>query len=67
MFYCEECDNIFEHPHIYTEDPSPPGVGLPPGVETWAICPICGSPYINEVDEDEYDEDDLWFEGDWFI
>lgn len=64
MFYCEECDNIFEHPHIYTEDPSPTGVGLPPGVETWAICPICGSPYINEVDEDEYDEDDLWFEGD---
>lgn len=64
MFYCEECDNIFEHPHIYTEDLSPPGVGLPPGVETWAICPICGSPYINEVDEDEYDEDDLWFEGD---
>ena len=64
MFYCEECDNIFEHPHIYIEDPSPPGVGLPPGVETWAICPICGSPYINEVDEDEYDEDDLWFEGD---
>lgn len=64
MFYCEECDNIFEHPHTYTEDPSPFGVGLLPGVETWAICPICGSPYINEVDEDEYDEDDLWFEGD---
>ena len=63
MFYCEECDNIFEHPYLYEEDPSPSGVGLPPGKETWTICPICGSPYINEVDEDEYDEDDLWYEG----
>lgn len=64
MFYCQECDNIFEHPYIYTEDPSPQGVGLPLGEERWMLCPICGSPYIDEVEEDEYDEDDLWFEGD---
>ena len=56
---------IYLNIHTYIQKTHlPPGVGLPPGVETWAICPICGSPYINEVDEDEYDEDDLWFEGD---
>ena len=64
MFYCEECDNIFEHPYIYKEDPSPPGIPLPPGYEIYYLCPICGSPYIDEVEKDEYDEDDLWFEGD---
>ena len=65
MWYCQECDNIFEEPYIYREDPSPSGIALPPGEERWALCPICGSPYVEELeDEDDYDEDDLWFEGD---
>lgn len=63
MWYCNECDNIFENPFMYFEDPSPPGIALPPGQECYLTCPICGSEYIEEVDEDEYDENDLWFEG----
>jgi hypothetical protein len=63
MWYCTECDNIFENPAVYEEDPSPRGICLPPGRERYLMCPICGSEYIEEVDEDEYDEDDLWFEG----
>ena len=63
MWYCNECDNIFENPAMYFEDPSPSGICLPPGKECDLMCPICGSEYIEEVDEDEYDEDDLWFEG----
>lgn len=64
MWYCIDCDNIFEHPHIYSEDPSPSGICLPPGEYHFYLCPICGSDNIEEVDEDDYDEDDLWFEGD---
>lgn len=63
MFYCTECDNIFERPYLYSEDPSPRGIALPAGEEIYELCPICGSPYIEEVDEDEYDENDLWYEG----
>ena len=62
MWYCNECDNIFENPFMYFEDPSPPGISLPPGQECFVSCPICGSKNIEEVDEDEYNEDDLWFE-----
>ena len=42
MWYCQECDNIFEEPYIYREDPSPSGIALPPREECWALCPICG-------------------------
>ena len=44
-FICSDCHRMFDRDEadFYTEDPSPSGVGLPPGHETYLCCPHCGS------------------------
>lgn len=59
MYRCTECNTLFEEPAFYIDDPSPPGIALPPGYYTYDICPYCASEYIEEVadEEDEWEED----------
>lgn len=64
MWHCTECLRVFEEPNYYYEDPSPPGISLPPGWYTFYMCPYCGSEYIEDYpdDEEEWDEDDVYNE-----
>lgn len=64
MWHCTECQTVFENPDWYIEDPSPPGISLPPGWYTFYTCPICGSEYIEEYsdDEEDWEEDDVWID-----
>ena len=64
MWHCTECRRVFEEPDYYTEDPSPPGISLPPGYYTFYMCPYCGSEYIEDYpdDEEDWDEDDVYNE-----
>lgn len=49
-YYCHDCGSIFEEPVEIVEDPSPRGVGLPPGVIVTEVCPVCGSGWFNEAE-----------------
>ena len=60
MYYCTECKEVFEELSYYTEDPSPPGIALPPGYYTYYMCPFCGSDYWEEVIEDEEEQEENW-------
>lgn len=64
MWHCTECLRVFKEPNYYYEDPSPPGISLPPGWYTFYMCPYCGSEYIEDYpdDEEEWDEDDVYNE-----
>lgn len=55
MYFCPDCKEIIEEEclELYYEDPSPCGVGLPSGYETYARCPHCGSFDIEEFICDE--------------
>ena len=57
MWYCTECKREFEEPNFYLDDPSPPGIALPPGSYRYDICPYCDSEYIDEIEECEDDEE----------
>ena len=69
MWHCTECNQLFKYPKTYYEDPSPPGIALPPGYYTYVMCPYCESEYIEEVSddkddwEDDWDEEDIWDEN----
>ena len=64
MWHCTECRRVFEEPDFYLEDPSPPGISLPPGFYKFEMCPYCGSEYIEKYsdDEEDWDKDDVWNE-----
>lgn len=51
MYKCERCEAIFEAPEIYTDDPSPAGVGLPSGSYHYERCPFCHGDRIEETKE----------------
>ena len=44
MRSCKHCGRVFpdEEALIRKEDPSPPGISLPPGEEEYLFCPYCG-------------------------
>lgn len=58
MYRCHWCKRTFDEPYIIEEDPSPRGIALPQGTERYAVCPYCGDDYIEEYDEDEYEEEE---------
>ena len=62
MYRCTYCNNFFEEPFIYYEDPSPPGISLPPGCYKFTLCPYCESDWIEEVSNDEEDWEEDWTE-----
>jgi len=49
VFICDNCNRTFENPVVNSEDPSPPGVGLPDGEYKWAECPYCESELVYEA------------------
>lgn len=51
MYECKRCDGQFEAPEVYTDDPSPAGVGLRPGAYEYIRCPYCHSTHIEEAKE----------------
>lgn len=58
-YFCKHCREFFtaeDAGKIY-DDPSPSGVGLPPGYEVYTCCPYCGSMDFEEVYCDEECED----------
>lgn len=44
MIRCRKCGRIFSEGQVVlvSEDPSPRGIHLPPGIEHYAYCPGCG-------------------------
>lgn len=46
MFYCTECESVFEECKILKEQ-HPYGMGT--ATEEWAVCPYCGSTHIGEA------------------
>lgn len=51
MYECKRCEHQFDAPEVYTDDPSPAGVGLPSGAYEYEKCPYCGSGDIVEAQE----------------
>lgn len=64
-YFCCDCHTMFtsDTAGYYREDPSPPGVGLPLGYETYMVCPECGGDGYEVVrcdDDCEYCEYARW-------
>ena len=57
MYYCEECDFIFEEPTLYAEDRTP-GEAFEGGsfIEHFKGCPICAGGYVEYDEESEENE-----------
>ena len=53
MYICRWCKRTFDEPYIIEEDPSPRGIALPRGTESYEVCPYCGDDYIDEYEEEE--------------
>lgn len=66
MYHCTECNRLFKRLDSYTEDPSSPGISLPPGFYIFYMCPFCGSEYWEEVSDDSDDWEDDWYDEDEF-
>ena len=53
MYYCKECDYVFEEPKKYAEDRTPGGAFEGGSfIEYFEGCPICGGGFV-EYDEEE--------------
>ena len=50
MYMCCRCDELFDEPVAYRDDPSPDGVSLPPGEYWYLVCPRCGSDDIEKAE-----------------
>ncbi len=56
MYYCKECDYIFEEPKKYAEDRTPEGAFEGGNfIEYFEGCPICGGSFV-EYEESEEEE-----------
>ena len=57
MYYCKECDYVFEEPKKYTEDRTPGGAFEGGSfIEYFEGCPICGGAFV-EYNEEESEEE----------
>lgn len=57
MYYCKECDYVFEEPKKYSEDRTPEGAFEGGSfIEYFEGCPICGGGFV-EYDEEESEEE----------
>lgn len=56
MYRCDDCKAIFEEPDFYLDDPSPCDISLGSGHYRYEVCPVCGSDYIEEFEEEDEDE-----------
>lgn len=43
-YWCDSCESLIDEGdiRIVKDDPSPPGISLPPGYYTYSQCPVCG-------------------------
>lgn len=57
MYYCKECDYVFEEPKKYAEDRTPGGAFEGDSfIEYFEGCPICSGGFV-EYDEEESEEE----------
>lgn len=57
MWRCLDCEEEFDEPGRYSEDPSPAELHGWGGCISWYVCPSCGSECIEEFDEDQEEPD----------